>query len=185
MRGCRHGVVLCGLLFALNAFAATPPAITSQPASKTVLSGSNATFSVAASTGTTLSYQWYFNSVLIKGATNNSYAVVKAQFTNAGPYYVNVINAGGTVKSAVATLNVNPPAGSTLAAPWVSADVGTVGLVGSAYNAGGVMSCRFVAGKVLKPEIRLVWKLDETWQSGSIFERHWNQKSFVQTADGT
>ena len=63
--------------------------------------------------------------------------MVKAQYTNAGPYYVNVVNAGGTVKSAVATLNVNPPAGSTLAAPWVSADVGTVGLVGSAYNAGG------------------------------------------------
>jgi hypothetical protein len=126
--------MLCGLFFAFNLFAATPPLITSQPASQTVSSGSNATFSVNVSTGTTLSYQWYFNSVLIKGATNNSYTLTKAQFTNAGPYYVNVINAGGTVKSSTAKLNVNPPSGSTLAAPWITADIGTVGLLGSAYN---------------------------------------------------
>jgi len=131
---CRHGLTLCCLSLALNALAATPPLITTQPASQTVLMGSNATFTVVASTGTTLSYAWFFNGLAIPGATNSAFTVAKVQFTNAGPYYVNVINAGGTVKSAIAALNVNPPSGSSLAAPWVSADIGTVGLVGSAYN---------------------------------------------------
>ena len=135
MRGCRHGFTFCGVLFALNAFGATVPLITSQPASKTVLSGSNTTFSVIASTSTPLRYQWYFNSASIKGATNSSYALAKVQYTNAGLYSVSVQNAGGTVNSSNATLTVNPPAGSTLAAPWVSADIGTVGLVGSASSA--------------------------------------------------
>lgn len=134
MRWCRQGLTLCVLFFALNLFAATPPLITTQPTSKTVLLGSNVVFSVAASTGTTLSYQWYLNGIVIQGATNSSFTIAKVQFTNAGPYYVNVVNAGGTVKSAIATLNVNPPSGSTLAAPWASADIGTVGLVGSAYS---------------------------------------------------
>ena len=136
LRGCRRGVTLSGLLFVVNAFAGTAPLITTQPLSQIVPAGSNATFSVVAATATTLSYQWYFNNLLIKGATSSSYTVT-AQYTNAGLYYVAVKNAFGTVNSANATLNVNRPTGSTLAAPWVSADIGTVGLVGSAYNAGG------------------------------------------------
>ena len=89
------------------------------------------------STGTVPSYQWYYNNGLIKGATNNSLTLVKAQYANAGSYYVNVINAGGTVKSSTAKLNVNPSSGSTLAAPWISTDIGTVGLTGSANNVTG------------------------------------------------
>jgi len=126
--------MFCAVLLAFNAGAATPPLITLQPVSQIVTSGSNATFTVVASTGTSLSYQWCLNGVSIKGATNSVYTVVKVQITNAGPYYVNVINAGGTMKSAIATLNVNAPPGSTLATPWVTADIGSVGLTGSAYN---------------------------------------------------
>lgn len=133
IRTCRYGVMLGSLMFAANAFAGTAPLITSQPLSQTVSAGSNATFSVAASTGTTLSYQWYFNNVLISGATGSSYTLT-AKFSNAGLYFVSVKNAFGTVNSATATLNVKPPTGATLAAPWVSADIGNVGLIGSAYS---------------------------------------------------
>ncbi len=133
-----RGAMLCFCLVTFSSFAVMPPAlINTQPASQTVLSGSNVTFTVAATSGTALTYQWYFNSGLIKNATNSSYSITKVQFTNAGPYYVNVINAGGTVKSSVATLNVKLPTSSTLAAPWVSADIGTVGLAGSAYSVSG------------------------------------------------
>src|SRR5277367_6341013 len=82
------GSILCGLFLAFNAWAATAPLITTQPSSQTIPSGNSATLSVVASTGTPLVYQWYFNSVLIKGATNNSYSLTKVQFTNAGSYYV-------------------------------------------------------------------------------------------------
>ena len=150
MRWCRQGLTLCVLFFALNLFAATPPLITTQPTSKTVLLGSNVVFSVAASTGTTLSYQWYLNGIVIQGATNSSFTIAKVQFTNAGPYYVNVVNAGGTVKSAIATLNVNPPSGSTLAAPWASADIGTVGLMGDYWE----------VRKGIKARILFRWKGD-------------------------
>lgn len=130
-----RGLMLCGLLLGtLNTSAASAPVITSQPTNQAVLLGSSATFSVVALTGTPLFYQWYYNSVLVKGATNNTYVVLKAQYTNAGSYYVNVINTGGTAKSAVAKLNINPPAGSSLPAPWVSTDIGAVGLIGSAYS---------------------------------------------------
>jgi hypothetical protein len=134
-RNCWSGVMVAVWLITLKSIAAFPPAlITTQPVSQTVLSGSNVTFNVVATSGTAMSYQWYFNSIIIKSATNNNYTVTKVQFTNAGPYYVNVVNAGGTVKSSVATLNVKPPAGSILAAPWVSTDIGAVGLTGRAYN---------------------------------------------------
>jgi hypothetical protein len=87
-----------------------------------------------------MSYQWYFNGAMIKGATTNSYVLTNAQFTNAGLYYVTVKNAAGTIKSTNATLNVNPPAGSSLPVPWVSVDVGPVLLVGNAYNSSNVFT---------------------------------------------
>ena len=121
-------------LLAFSAHAGVPPVITMQPTNQVVAAGSNATISVTASSATALNYQWYFNGGKITSATNSSFTVVKAQFTNAGAYYVAVANAYGTVNSSAMTLNVIAPAGSTLAAPWLTADIGTVGLTGSAYN---------------------------------------------------
>ena len=126
-------IAVCTLAFTLDAYAGVPPVIGTQPASKTVASGSNVTFTVTATSATTLSYQWYFNGSKITGATSNTLSI-NAQYTNAGPYYASVANAYGTMNSAVATLNVTAPVGSTLSAPWISADIGAVGLVGSSYN---------------------------------------------------
>jgi len=128
-------IMICALFFTFRACATgVPPGISVQPTNRVVPLGSNSVFTVTATSSTTLNYQWYFNGAKISSATNNTYTVSKAQFSNAGPYYVTVGNAGGTVNSSVAILNVNPPTGSTLVSPWISADIGTVGLVGSAYN---------------------------------------------------
>ena len=84
------------------------PAITGQPLSQSVAPGSNATFTVTA-TGTSLSYQWLFNTGVIGGATASSYTVTGAQTNNAGNYSVVVTNTAGTVTSSNALLTVNPP----------------------------------------------------------------------------
>ncbi len=136
----------CSLLLAVSASAAgltqgpvgAPPVITVQPTNRTVTLGSNTTFSVTVTSASALLYQWFFNGVSIKGATNSAYTRTNCQFTNAGPYYAWITNAGGAINTANAILNVMPPTNYVLSAPWVSADIGPVGLVGSAYNVAGL-----------------------------------------------
>jgi|GEM_PF-1702642 len=104
----------CWLGLVVTAVAVPPPTITLQPTNQTVAVGGIASFTVSANgNGTALSYQWYFGSNAIPGATNNTfltnstYTVVNAQPTNAGLYYVAVQNGGGTVNSTNVTLTVN------------------------------------------------------------------------------
>ena len=102
-------LLLCWLCLIGNAVvAAPPPVITVQPTNQTVLVGGNATFVVEATSGTTLSYQWYFQANAIPAATNNVYTRANAQLTHAGAYYAAVQNAGGTVNSSNAILTVVP-----------------------------------------------------------------------------
>ncbi len=110
------------------------PLIVTQPVSQTNYLGSNATFTVVAQSDYPMTYQWYFNKVIQSGATNSDYPFLSAQATNAGPYYVIVRNAGGAVTSSVATLNLVPSPDYILDAPWSSADIGAVGLIGSAFS---------------------------------------------------
>ncbi len=110
------------------------PLIMTQPLSQTNYLGSNATFTVVAQSDYPMTYQWYFNKVIQSGATNSDCPLLSAQATNAGPYYVIVRNAGGAVTSSVATLNVVPSPDYILDAPWTSADIGAVGLIGSAFS---------------------------------------------------
>ena len=110
------------------------PLIVTQPMSQTNYLGSNATFTVVAQSDYPMTYQWYFNKVIQSGATNSDYPFLSAQATNAGPYYVIVRNAGGAVTSSVATLNLVPSPDYILDAPWSSADIGAVGLIGSAFS---------------------------------------------------
>lgn len=86
----------------------TAPAITTQPASKTVTAGGSATFSVVATGSATLTYQWKFNGSAISGATATSYTINNCQSANAGSYTVTVTNSAGSVTSSAATLTVNP-----------------------------------------------------------------------------
>jgi hypothetical protein len=83
-----------------------PTAITSQPASQSVLPGTNVTFSVSATGSEPLSYQWRLNGNNIPGATNSTYSISTVQPTDGGSYDVLVANPGGAVASLIATLKV-------------------------------------------------------------------------------
>jgi uncharacterized protein YjbI with pentapeptide repeats len=90
-----------------------PPTITTQPLSQTVTAGQNVTFSVAASSTTSLGYQWYFNGTALPGATSSTLSLGNVQTNNAGNYTVVVSNVAGSVTSGAATLTVNVPPGIT------------------------------------------------------------------------
>lgn len=110
-----------------------PPDITQQPISKTTLSGKNASFSVTASSFTTMSYQWYLNSgTAISNATNSAITLNAATAGNIGSYSVLVTNAHGNTNSSIATLAVLPPPqlttqpvgnGFQLSGPGVTGDI--------------------------------------------------------------
>jgi pectate lyase len=82
------------------------PAITSQPASQTVVTGGSALFGVIATGTAPLSYQWYKDGSLISGATTSSLSLSNVQAADAGGYSVVVSNAVGTATSNTASLTV-------------------------------------------------------------------------------
>jgi hypothetical protein len=83
------------------------PTITTQPESQLVNVNTSATFSVVATSTTTLSYQWYFNCKIIRGAINSSYTINSASNSNIGLYYVIVSNDFGDTQSSNAVLSIN------------------------------------------------------------------------------
>jgi hypothetical protein len=85
----------------------TPPSITAQPQSQTVIAGNNATFTVTASGIAPLYYQWRSSGTNIPGATGSSYTRANVQLADAGSYLVVVTNSVGSVTSAPASLTVN------------------------------------------------------------------------------
>jgi sugar lactone lactonase YvrE len=84
-----------------------PPAITSQPASQTVIAGQSATFNVTATSTAPLSYQWSFNGNAIANATNATLTLTNVQWNQAGNYAVLVSNPYGSTNSGLAALTVN------------------------------------------------------------------------------
>jgi disulfide bond formation protein DsbB len=81
--------------------------INTQPASQILCEGGNATFTVSASGGGILSYQWKKNGNTITGATSASYTINNTIPADAGNYTVDITNACGTVNSSVSVLTVN------------------------------------------------------------------------------
>ena len=67
-------------------WAEEPAAIQGQPGSVTVYEGATVTFSVTASGGPPLSYEWRFNGVAIPGATSRDFQIGVVQSTQAGAY---------------------------------------------------------------------------------------------------
>lgn len=82
--------------------------ITQQPVGTTVVEGSPAAFTVAATGSGTLSYQWYFNGTAISGATSSTFRLSSASLSNAGTYYVVVRNSGSSATSTAVALSVTP-----------------------------------------------------------------------------
>jgi hypothetical protein len=68
--------------------------------------GTFATFTVAASGGSPLTYQWYFNGRAITGAASATLTVSPVSVDNAGEYSVRVTNAQGGATSQSAVLGV-------------------------------------------------------------------------------
>ena len=87
----------------------SPPSITTQPASVTVIAGQTANFSVAAAGTSPLSYQWQKNGANISGATSSSYTTPATKTSdNGASFVVSVTNPAGSMSSGAAILTVNP-----------------------------------------------------------------------------
>src|ERR1035437_1843478 len=102
-------LLLLGPLLPEPCSATSPPIITVQPLSQSVQILGSVTFTVGASSGTTMSYQWRKNGSSISGATRSAYTIPPVQATDAGTYSAKVSNAGGSVTSSGATLTVLIP----------------------------------------------------------------------------
>ena len=115
--------------------------ISIQPVSQVAIAGGSATFSVTATSPTTMSYQWQFNGTNISGATASSYTVGNVQPANVGTYDVVITNSGGSsATSSGATLtiaNITPPTVTNPASQVVNA--GTT-VTFSASATGGAIS---------------------------------------------
>lgn len=85
----------------------TAPTITTQPASLSVTAGASATFSVVATSSSSMTYQWRKDSTSISGATSSSYTISSAASSDAGSYDVVVTNSSGSTTSSAATLTVS------------------------------------------------------------------------------
>lgn len=98
------------------------PVITAQPQAQTVPYGASATFSVAASGATTVSFQWKKNGTDIGGATSASFTIVSATLEDTATYTVVVSTSAGSVTSLPAVLSVIiPPLDLTVVGKWEGA----------------------------------------------------------------
>ena len=94
-----------------------PPFITTQPTNVTVLEGESAAFSITATGGLPLSYQWRDNGTNlidgggISGSTTSNLVFISVSASEAGTYTIVVTNAAGKVTSASALLTIptSPP----------------------------------------------------------------------------
>ena len=86
-----------------------PPVILMQPASQTVLGGTNVTFTVSATGTPPLNYFWQKNNSPLAEAYAPSLVLSNVVRTNSGSYSVIVTNFGGSVTSSNATLLVHVP----------------------------------------------------------------------------
>jgi hypothetical protein len=92
-----------------------PPVIVSQSTNEIVVAGSNAVFSVNATSYYPMSFQWQFNGTnlvdggQISGSTNSMLTISPATDANAGSYQVIAYNDYGAVTSSIASLIVLDP----------------------------------------------------------------------------
>ncbi|MBI1841750.1 MAG: immunoglobulin domain-containing protein [Verrucomicrobia bacterium] len=86
-----------------------PPTITNQPISQVFEAGANASFTVGARGAAPLSYQWWFNTAPMPGATSASLNLTGVQAPQQGTYFVVVSNLVGQATSSPATLSLRLP----------------------------------------------------------------------------
>ncbi|MGE3109649.1 MAG: immunoglobulin domain-containing protein [Phycisphaerales bacterium] len=123
-------------------FGATcPVTIDSQPVSLTRCTGQSATFSVSASSGGSLTYQWRRNSVNLAGQTNPSITINPVVAGSAGNYdCVVTASCGGVVNSNIAVLTVNEAVAITTQPVSQTAMPGDNVIFGVAATGGGTIN---------------------------------------------
>jgi N-acetyl-anhydromuramyl-L-alanine amidase AmpD len=84
------------------------PVLTAQPFSRLVEPGATVAFTVNASGGAPLGYQWKKGPAPVAGATAATLTITNVQPADAGGYAVVVTGSSGSVTSRVATLSVSP-----------------------------------------------------------------------------
>jgi hypothetical protein len=110
MPGCGGG----GASTSSSSSTSSTPTITTQPSSQSVTVGASVTFSVVATSSSTMSYQWRKGGTAISGATSSSYTISTVAASNAGSYDVVITNSSGSTTSSTAILSVTSADGSPL-----------------------------------------------------------------------
>jgi hypothetical protein len=85
------------------------PGIFGQPQSQIVIVGDSVSFTVDAGGTPPLAYEWQFNGIVQPGADSGTYTLTSVTTNNSGDFTVVVMNAFGSVTSAVARLTVWEP----------------------------------------------------------------------------
>lgn len=99
-------VLVMAVMVVSAAHAQVKPKIVVQPVKQSVELGSSVTFSAAATSDTTVSYQWRFNKQPIVGATSSSYTIDAVLLADEGSYDVVATSSGGAKASKAAKLDV-------------------------------------------------------------------------------
>lgn len=86
-----------------------PPSVATQPATQTLVVGSNATFSAVPSGTPPFAYQWRKGGTNISGATNSTYTLLTITTNDAASYSVVITNLAGATTSVDAVLAVIVP----------------------------------------------------------------------------
>ena len=99
----------CSSFNTRNVVIAASPRITSQPIGKVVCEGDRYELSVTIDNGgaTSLSYQWYFKGQPISNNNKNAYAITSMSASDAGTYYVKLMNSGCNLSSQSEAVNVS------------------------------------------------------------------------------
>jgi hypothetical protein len=85
------------------------PSITQHPQTQTVTAGAPASFHVGAVAGQPVTYQWQFNGINLRGATQDTLQINSAWPAQAGHYRALVTAAGLTITSRPALLKITKP----------------------------------------------------------------------------
>ena len=83
-----------------------PPSVTLQPSTPGVALGQTVQITVTATSPIPVTYQWWFNSNALSGATNSSLILTNVTSDQTGTYYAVVSNADGSTRSASNPLTI-------------------------------------------------------------------------------
>ena len=167
----RGGGATTGVVYRID-YGAGAPAITTQPASRTVAVGAPVAFSVSASGAAPLGYQWRRNGANIAGATAQDYTIAAAALSDNGARFsVVVTNTLGSATSADAVLTVtaNQAPTATIVQP----------AAGTLYAGGTVIT---YSGTGSDPESGSLPASAFTWQVDFHHDTHFHP--FMQPTTG-